>query len=333
MALLFLDGFDTYGTTGDVKTEVARLWTVPSDEYAAINIATARNAAGSNQKAYAVAITGGMSGAFAISRSISSKSGNKLFVTLSIKPTSSCVGRIYFGTDSYISFTESTIIVTYNSVDGSAHSVTTGTWITVELVLDATADAYQRLYVAGVLKEKRQVAPGIDSTISLSVDAGYTTPTIDDLIVTDGSGTAGNARLGPTSKVVTIIPTATVSNTFAGLTGAASAHAALANVPQLDAQSIHSNADAQAANVSLSNLTESPSVIAGVQITALLSNRDATGQGVSLATAWAAGSNSTATATPGETLEALTRAYSNRGDGTAISEADVTALAVSLTQT
>lgn len=332
MSLLFLDGFDTYGTTGDAKTEVARLWTASSLEYASINIATARNAAGSNQKAYAIAITSGMD-SLTLTRSISSKSGNKLFVTLSVKPTSGCRGKIYFGTDSYVFIDESSITVTYNSVDGVAHSLTTGTWYTIELVLDATANAYQRLYVGGVLKEKRQEAPGIDSTIVLAVDSGYTSPTLDDLIVCDGSGTAGNARLGPTSKVVTIIPTATVSNSFAGLAVAASAHAALANVPQLDAQYVNSNADSQAVAVSLSNLAESPSLIAGVQVTALVANRDSTGQGVSMATAWAAGSNSTATGTPGETLDTISAAYSTRGDGTAISESDINALAVTLTQT
>lgn len=323
MSLLFTDGFDRYAASGSIdQTNLARYWTFTPDMYTTVTAQTGRYTGKAIQFSGMSDVT--------LAKTIS-PSGTKLFITLNVYSASSTSGFLKFGTTSQIAMTDTGITVTYGGTAGSTHSWTANAWHTVELVIDSTTGATQRLYVDGILMEARVIAPGTGTTISLVSDSSSSTPYFDDLIVCDGSGTAGNARLGNGARVERLTPSATDANTFALISGT-NAHTVLDNVPY-SSEYVASNADAQTVKCSLANATGTVTTIAGVQVETLISQRDATTQGLNLVTSWAAGADSTHSVTPTEALQGITKAYSTRGDGTAISAADVTALAVALTQT
>lgn len=269
MALRHLDGFKKYEASGNLATRLARVYT---------------NVAGGTSIAYAAGRYG-TSGGFSL---------NSYTAAAGFRVTPSTAGVTNFihgfcikknGTGAIPLFYRTTAGATGLEFVNGAHKIhgvnkgdigiDDGAWHHVEWIQYASGT--DALYVDGILvASQTSVAFGFLEWYSNSNgDAtGVNLYQISDWYVLDNTGTRNNARLGPDTRIETLVPNADDATQQWAVVGAAAAFNVLDNVPEVTGQYIASNADNQVAQVQFSNLANITDV-AGVQLSVLAQNQDA----------------------------------------------------------
>lgn len=273
MALLWMDGFDTYNTTGDISTSLARSYTVSnSNSIAAVTGRYARTG---------VQFTPGKDGYSRLFKSITPTAGaTHLFVGFNIKIISGNM-HTYINSDWGI---QTAVWIYVNILYCGNNSIATlsyNTWYHIEIRIPLTATSGSNkyeLYLDGALVFS-------SSSLNFSFSSGLyfgaqfqwnnqgPYSVFDDLYILDNTGSTNNARLSTLSyvpRIETLFPTSTTASDFT-LTGAATAHEALDNVPVNTGQYISSTTTNHKARFGVGDLTNINSIKA-VQFNGLASN-------------------------------------------------------------
>ena len=273
MALLWMDGFDTYNTTGDISTSLARSYTVSnSNSIAAVTGRYARTG---------VQFSPAKNGYSRLFKSITPTVGaTHLFVGFNIKIIPGNMNTYInsdWGQATGVWIDSSTLKCGPNTVTGLNYN----TWYHIEIRIPLTATSGSNkyeLYLDGATVFS-------SSSLNFSFSSGlyfgaqfqwnYTSPysVFDDFYVLDNTGSTNNARLSTLSyvpRIETLFPTSTTASDFT-LTGAATAHEALDNVPVNTGQYISSTTAGHKARFGVGDLTNINNIKA-VQFNSLASN-------------------------------------------------------------
>lgn len=273
MALLWMDGFDNYDSTGDISTKLSRSYTVNNSN--TITATTGR------YTGKAVAFAPGKDGVSRIFKTITPTSGTTYLICgFNIKIFSdhrqTYINSGWNGMTNGISIDGITLRCGPNVVTTLSYN----TWYHMEIRIPLATSGGNKyeLYLDGVtVFSNSSLSFAFSSGLYFGANFSYynvsSYSAFDDLYILDDTGSTNNSKLTTSTyvpRIETLVPTSTVANDFS-LTNVAAAHEAADNIPVNTAQYISSTTVGHKARFGVGDLTNINNIKA-VQFSGLCSN-------------------------------------------------------------